>query len=448
MEAPVKDTVKVNITNQTPRISEVGFGTLLIMGKPTNIGERTKIYSEPSEMLDDGFKTTDEIYKKALVAMSQDRTPGLFMIGKRNKDANTKQKVIFSPAPTEGTFTVEVGGQTTAAITYDAEEAAIKAAMELLSTVDEVIVSRTLTSEFDVEFVGTNINTLVEPMNVIASEGGVSADVEYITYGSADEEALVAYNAIKESSNDFYGVVFTSDCLTDDEAVELASTLQTEERHGSFIRTTSLIGSTDLDADSNEIATRFKKLNLTKVHCIYTKKANNFIDAAIMGLQLTKTPGSSSFMYKTLRGVETDEFTTTERSNLRTKSCNYYERQSGLPVFKDGVVPTGEFIDISIGIDFLTVRMGEIVFVGIATPEKVDYDGGGLSVIESLMLSSLYRFGVDNNLIIAESIVIIMPDIDIIPILDKANRRLKNCKFKALLKGAIHTVEIDGVLTV
>lgn len=450
MTAPIKDTVKVNITNQTPRIAEVGFGTLLIIGKPINVGDRTKLYSEPSEMLEDGYKTSDEIYKKALVAMSQERKPAMFMIGKRNPNANTKQKITFSKNPTGGTFTIEVGGNTTADIAYDADAAAIKTALELLASVNEVTVTRTLSTEIDIEFVGDHVNTLVDPIEVFtdALDTDVEGSISYITYGSAAEDALVAYNNIKESDNGFYGVIATSDAFTDEEAEDLAAVIEIEERHFSFLRTTTLIASTNYEANSNELATNLKKKNFTKMHVIYTKKAENFIDAAIMGLQLTKTPGSSSFMYKSLIGVTPDAFTTAERNNLRSKSCNFYETQAGKPVFKDGTTPSGEYIDIVIGIDFLTVRMAETVFIGIATPEKMDFDTGGVSIVESLMLSALYTFGVENNLIIEESIVIIMPDIDAIPITDKAARKLKNCKFKALLKGAIHFVEIDGTLTV
>jgi len=448
MTSPVKDTVQVSIVNETPRLTQVGFGVPAIFMKNPRVNFRTKFYSEASEMLADGFESSDPAYKKALVLMGQARVAKQFLVGKRNPAANTKQIIELSANPTGGTFIIEVEGETTAAIPYDANATAIKAALEALSNVDMVIVLRESSTRIEIEFAGSQAESIVELVEFLSSlTPTITAEVSYAQYGSEGETVSAAYEAIKQSNNDFFNPIMTNDFATDDEVVELAALIETEKRVLTVLRTGTTLADTNYASDPTDLATRLKKLNYNNTYVIYADSLDNYIDAAAVGLQITKTPGSSAYMYKTFVGVTPCEITTTQRANLRSKNCNFYEVQSGKPVFKDGKVPSGEWIDIMIGIHYLSVRMGETVFAGISTPEKVDFDENGINLVESFMNTALYNYGVENNLINENSILITMPNPRDIPAADKANRVLKNCKFKATLKGAIHFVNIEGTLS-
>lgn len=451
MTAPIKDTVKVDITNDTPRISQRGFGTGLILAELNFTEDRTKRYSEASELLDDGYPTSSEVYKKALAFMGQEKSTKEFVVGRRIPNSNAKQTVNFSVTPTGGTFTVTVGAATSAAINFDASASDIKTALELLGTVEEVTVTKTANDSFTIEFTGADANTAFDAVEISVASltPATTAEVGIDQYGSAEEDILVAYAAIKEADNDFFGVIKTSD-ISDEDAFTLAPVIETEERIFAVLSADAAIASTSYDeAAPSDIAEKLKAASYTKTFAIFaTSITDRHIDAAIMGLQLAKIPGSSTYMYKNLAGVTTDTLSSQQRSNLRSKNCNFYETQGGRAIFKDGKVPSGEFIDIIVGIDFLKVRMAETVYAGISTLEKLDFDAGGLDVVETWMLSALVTYGVNNNFLIADSIQIILPDIDDVPTADKANRTLKNVKFRALLKGAIHIIEISGSLSV
>ena len=55
--------VNVSITNQSVSMTQAGFGVPLILGKSAPWKEKVRIYSDPSEMLNDGFKDGDPLYQ-------------------------------------------------------------------------------------------------------------------------------------------------------------------------------------------------------------------------------------------------------------------------------------------------------------------------------------------------------------------------------------------------
>lgn len=452
MAAPIKDTVRVNITNDTLRLAEKGFGTTLLITGYSHMEDRCKVYSEPAEMLADGFLTTDEAYKKALVLMGQARTPLHFMVGRYLQAVNAKQVIKFSDTPASGTFKLGVGKNMTGDIAYDATTSAIQTALQNLTEITSVTVVRPNLATIEVEFTGTDGKKAWELLTTDVTSLGPSltAVVEHEVYGSAKEDILDCWNAIKNENDDFYSVITTSD-VTDTDALDLAEVVETDVKFFMYLtHEDDVVNSSYNESAPADLPSKLKNLSLTKTAVVYSSSSvvGKYIDAAIIGLQLTKVPGSSTFMYKNLVNTSPATLTTQQRNNLRSKNCNFYESQGGRAIFKDGKVGSGEWIDIIIGIDYLSTRMSEVVYGGISIVEKVDFDENGGMIIESLIFTALVNYGVNNNFIIDESIVIIIPDVTTIPAQEKADRILKNVKFRAKLKGAIHIVEIDGSLSV
>lgn len=450
MTSPIKDTVRVSITNDTLRLAERGFGTTLIIGQVNHLTDRTKLYTDPAELLADGYSSTGEIYLKSLALMGQARTPVSFMIGRKVANSNAKQQITLSATPTGGTFTLILGTEETSAISYDADAAAIKAALEALTAITEVTVTRASLTSIVIEFTGADAAKAFATIECDDAyfTPSITAAVTVLQYGSAVETIAECYQAIKDSNDSFYVTLLTTD-ISDADALSLAAVIETETRFllkMSFDATVT--AATYNETTPADFPSNVKKLGYHKTATVYSDTAANYIDAGIVGLQLTKVPGSSTFMYKNLTGVAPATLTTQQRANLRSKNCNFYETQGGRAIFKDGVCASGEWIDIVMGIAYLTTRMSEVVYGGLSVLEKVDYDGDGLSIVESLMVTALINYGVNNKFISQESIVITLPDLSTVPAADKANRILKNVKFKATLKGAIHIVEIDGSLSV
>ena len=109
--------------------------------------------------------------------------------------AREKQTVTITGSPTGGTFTLTFGGQTTAAIAYNATAATVEAALEALSTIGEgnVQVTGAAGGPYTVEFVGQLANQNVAAMTASGASltGGTSPAVAIATT-QAGVEALVA----------------------------------------------------------------------------------------------------------------------------------------------------------------------------------------------------------------------------------------------------------------
>src|SRR5690606_13828922 len=82
----ISDIVSVTITRETPILTQVGFGTLMILGTNKVFNERIKFYSELEELTDDGFATTSQEYIAANSVFSQSPRPRSLAIGRRSTD--------------------------------------------------------------------------------------------------------------------------------------------------------------------------------------------------------------------------------------------------------------------------------------------------------------------------------------------------------------------------
>lgn len=101
------------------------------------------------------------------------------------------QTLKITGAPTGGTFTLTVGGQTTTALPFNATTSAVQAALALLTTVGagNVLVTGTLISDangFDISWVGTKFGTSLTLTSTPSLTGGTTpaAPVTLKTSGS------------------------------------------------------------------------------------------------------------------------------------------------------------------------------------------------------------------------------------------------------------------------
>ena len=67
----IDQIVKVDITLNTAGISKLGFNTIMVCGPHAKSLERVLAISDPDELLDLGFESTDPIYVAVNTAFSQ-----------------------------------------------------------------------------------------------------------------------------------------------------------------------------------------------------------------------------------------------------------------------------------------------------------------------------------------------------------------------------------------
>jgi len=180
----------------------------------------------------------------------------------------------------------------------------------------------------------------------------------------------------------------------------------------------------------------------------YSTDEENYPEAAWLGLQLPKDPGSTNWNYQSLTGIVVDDLTASQVSYLNSKNCNYYELVGGANItLGGGIVASGEYIDIIRGADWLGTRMAEGIFALLVNSEKVPFTTQGIGQVEDVIRYWLEK-GADKGFVVRDSIVITMPDIDDVDPADKAARFLNDVSWSAQLQGAINKMSIQGRLTV
>jgi hypothetical protein len=83
MGTQLNDIVQVNITRETAKITQAGFGTALIFGALTEFTERYRIYNS-IEAVEEDFETGSEQWKAAAALFSQEVSPEQVVIGDRD----------------------------------------------------------------------------------------------------------------------------------------------------------------------------------------------------------------------------------------------------------------------------------------------------------------------------------------------------------------------------
>lgn len=272
---------------------------------------------------------------------------------------------------------------------------------------------------------------------------------EQIAIGYSDFADIAADLAdIMAESNLWYGLSLT----TQDDAVILAAAAYIETQEKIYIADSDEAGI--LTSGTADILSQLKALSYDRTALMYSSSADEGPSAAWLGGQLPQVPGSSTWKFKQLVGIAPDKFTSSQRNNVigipgtPQKNGNIYETVGGVPITEEGWMVSGQFIDITVGLDWLTSRLQESVFSLLVSVAKVPYTNAGVALVLNAVKQVLSQ-GVANGLIDGNSdITVNAPDVLDIPQADRANRILPDVTFSCRLAGAIHFVRIEGTVSV
>lgn len=276
--------------------------------------------------------------------------------------------------------------------------------------------------------------------------------VSRVVVGRADSgDATVAASlaAIQAEDNSWYGLA-VDQAFADSDKIDIAAWVEANKRIGFYWTTDPDV----VDATkSTDIASVLKGLVYDRSATVWhpmpmdgaTEKPD-YPDAAWMGEGFPYDPGSSTWAYKTLKGITPDNVAGKE-TTLQNKNCNYYSEVGGVNITQEGKVASGEWIDIIIGTDWIEARLRESVYSAFVNNRKIPYDDTGIAVIEGLVKGVLNE-AASKGILQADSIVVTVPRFADIPQADKIARKLPDVKFTALYQGAIHRTTINGTISV
>jgi hypothetical protein len=446
----LSEIVNVVITKDIKSVSRAGFGTLLIVGPNVNIDNRLEYFETPAAAKAKviGTSTLEEALITA--AFAQSPSPTRIALGAVQA---SKTFVFTEDSVSGGTFKAYVNSKLYSqawSTSFDGTMTALAALIAADVAVDTAVYT-------------TGTNTLVITPNS-GYVTGVTFDFSAATGGTPTyvltcTELAEAYNtsldAILLEQPDWYGLA----AATRDIAKQKLVAAWTESNKKFFIA-----GSADLNiinqtvsGDTTSIAAYAKNNSLERTAVMFGKEAaTEGIEAALFGKILPLDPGTYTAMFKTLSGITVDVLTSTQSTNARDKYANVYENIGGVNIVREGQVGANEYIDIVIFIDWLAARITESVYSALVSQPKVPYTAIGIMVIKSALEQPLKigqnRGGIsptafDDDKKQIGGYFIETPSFASIPTSDKIARTLTDVKFTAFLSGAIHSVVINGVVT-
>ena len=434
--------IQVTITRESTPIQRESFGIPLLLGAHKVFDERAKVYSTLDEISGDGFLVSSNEYIASEKLFSQNPRVEEVVIGRRDADTivvtveNAVDSIDYSTT-INGTPFIYDSGVTPTVITI---------ATGLVGVINLGAEPVTATDNLD----GTY--DLVADVAGTAYTVALDTDQAITTY-TLDNAIDDDITAIKNFNNDWYMII---ELLQDSsELLELAAWVETEAKLLGTTSDDNNIVDQDSVTDTTSIAALLKSGEYDRTYVAYWNAdylkpadlgTNKYLDAAWDGKQLPKDPGSSNWAHKNLNAFQALTLNDTQIKNAIDKNANVYVIAGADGRTRYGTMAGGEYIDIMRGVDWLTARLQEDVFILLATTEKVPYTDAGIAMAEGVVKKVLEE-GVAEEFL-EPNYIVTVPKIENVDPVDRANRHLKNITFSSVPQGAINTVAIQGTVSV
>lgn len=441
----ISEIVSVSITANTRTVSRKGFAQPLIFGYHTRFPEAFRIYSEAADMLADGFTTADRVYMMALAFFSQEDRNDTVVIGRASSaftwggeltitDATEGAHVKFGVVLEDGSvvevdYTIPNSATTTTVAT--AVELLIEALTGINSSAAGAVITITASSngwipffvpaEGETKILGAEFRDTTADQNYSAA----LAALDLVTGGTSAEWYAVACD------------LMSSACVQDVAAqIEAMSKIYAAQTYdGREVTSGGVLGAA------------LKAAGYDRTFALFHRRPQQFAACAWLGARLALDPGSATWKFAPLSGVTADVLSSTERGFLSDDNLNFYESTAGLGITREGVMASGEFVDVTQTVDWLTARIQERVFGVLANARKVPMTNKGRDLLVAEVLGQL-REGEASGALVPGSSVVRAPDVSTLNPADRAARHFKTIEFSAQIAGAVHKVTVRGTLTV
>lgn len=426
MANDLNDIVEIFITRETAAIDTAAFNVPLLLATFTNFSERTRTYTSFTGVAED-FNSTDNIYKMAQAIFSGDIFPPSIVVGRRQIDEVTITPTVANNA----TYTVTIND-----VAYNFVSDGTATAAEITAGLDTAIGSPTgITVTDGVGSLTVEVSTPGTAWSISVSSNLVKADV------ASTESWADALDAVQEVNDDWYAL--TAETRVAADILVLAASIEAQRK----IYITATADPVAVTTGTTDIAYQLAALNYDRTGIVYlTSAATQYPECVWVGSQLPEVPGSNTWNLKQGSGITVDVLSETKKVNLRDKKANFYTRRAGVEIFQDGIMASGEFIDVMIFVDWLYARLQEAIFFRLINSKKVPYTRRGAAIIENEIRTVLSQ-GVANGGIADDTpYVVISPDpLNISPTL-RAQRVMGDFTFTARLAGAVHKVIVRGTV--
>lgn len=255
-----------------------------------------------------------------------------------------------------------------------------------------------------------------------------------VLYDDSPTTLIEALNTLIDTDNDWYFLVCSEN--SNDVVQALSSWIDTQMK---------VYGVTTQDLSLPAL------IESEQTFVMYHHDVNSYVAEGLISLAATNDPGSITFKFKTVNGVQASNIASTELAQLHEDGGFSYVRKMGVLQTSEGITTSGEYIDVVMGEHWIKSKMEEECMYLAINNKKIPYDNTGISMLAGVARDVLTR---------ATNMGIVQRDddtdkgvftIDIVkredvPKNDIANRVYNGCRWTASLAGAIHSGTISGIL--
>jgi len=202
-------------------------------------------------------------------------------------------------------------------------------------------------------------------------------------------------------------------------------------------------------AVTTDVASDLQDNSYARTALIQSNYNSQYSGIRWMGKLLPQDPGSATWAYKILTGVTVSPLSTAQISALDGKNANHFVTLGGVNVARWGYSASGEYLDITHGVDWFKVRLQERIYALLLNNPKITFaDAGPLAYAE--ILAQMQE--AEKKKVISPNTedtpwVITIPSVSSISTANKAIRNFPDIEFTAYLAGAVHTLQIAGTLS-
>lgn len=445
----LSDHVSIAITADTLGVAKAGFGVPMILSANASFPERIRFYTDIDGVEDDFPVTTSPEYLAAAALFAQNPHPEQIAIGRAVGKPTQRYSLSISTVEHSHLYKLSVKGQgvTPTDVTYQADSA----------TTDGEIAAGLVAALNAVTGKNFTAAGATSPFTITGDAAGnwfsvESTEVGYIKIeqNHAEPATTLATDlaAINNENNGWYALytLYNSEAYVKAAAawIETQKKLYVADISASETVTLASAGTGTSDA-ADDIAA----LGYDRTAVVYAPSPASMLGAAWLGTRLPYDPGEETWKFAAPTGVTAPTYTATHKVNIRAKRVNALESIGGTARIWDGTVAAANgYVDQTRGLDWLENDMQTDVYNAVAGALKVPFTDAGIALIENAILGSLER-GIARGLLASDPAPrVTIPKASAVDASDKLARTLPDVKFSATLAGAIHKVEIRGVVSV
>lgn len=438
MADAISEIVQVSITAATAVPTQKGFGIPMLVAYHNHNADLYRIYTSTAGMLSDGFTVYEPAYLMAQAVFSQNPAPPQVMVGRIPTATARTFTLLMTDATAGNVSTVTLTGKdgvphvltrTIPGASSTAAEATAWAAL-INTALGALGASAAATATVTV--------TPAVAGDKIYASGINPTTMTYTDTAPAVGYATILGNLLNANAN-WYGLAVEHSDSTNVLAVAAWAEAQPVLFVPNSSDTAEILGASVVGAALKAAA--YKRTGL-----LWTGTPQSYSAAAWEGVMLPFTPGSATWMFKTMAGVPVDNLTPTQRANLDAQNTNHYDPIGGISITRYGMAAGGQYLDIQIGNDWTSSRMKERAYGILANAPKVPESPVGIATIQGGMEAVLSE-GERNGLFVAGSSKVTPQTMANWPLADKAARVLSGMQFSAQYASAVHKVIIQGSLS-